>query len=98
MPIRLLEKHPYSTQLFVPMNASRFLIVVARGGDRPDLACIAAFIASGLQGVTYAPGVWHHPMIALDDATDFTCLTWEDGTASDCVMSDLVEPIGIEIT
>ena len=85
LPVTLLEKHPSSTQVFLPMNARRYLVLVARGGDRPDLGSLAAFIATGAQGVSYRPGVWHHPMIALDAEIDFSCLVWEDGTASDCV-------------
>jgi ureidoglycolate lyase len=89
--VALLEKHPASSQIFVPMNAARYLVVVARGGDAPDLATLAAFVASGTQGVSYLPGVWHHPMIALDREIDFTCLVWEDGTAGDCVVVDYAE-------
>jgi ureidoglycolate lyase len=84
--LALLEKHPASTQVFVPMNAQRYLVVVALGGDAPDLSTLAAFVASGTQAISYRPGVWHHPMIALDAETDFFCLVWEDGTAGDCVV------------
>ena len=84
--IALLEKHPASSQIFVPMNAARYLVLVAGGGDRPDLGTLAAFVASGTQGISYAPGVWHHPMIALDAAVDFACFVWEDGTAGDCTV------------
>lgn len=84
--LALLEKHPSSTQVFVPMNARRYLVVVALGGDAPDLATLAAFVASGTQAISYRPGVWHHPMIALDAETDFVCLVWEDGTSNDCVV------------
>lgn len=87
--IALLEKHPASTQIFVPMNAERYLVIVARGGDRPDLATLGAFIASGTQGVSYLPGVWHHPMIALDREIDFACFVFEDGTAGDCVVAPI---------
>ena len=84
MGLALLEKHPLSTQVFVPMNASRYLGVVARGGDAPELETLAAFVATGTQAITYLPGIWHHPMIALDTDTDFACLVWEDGTPDDC--------------
>jgi ureidoglycolate lyase len=85
-PVRvaLLEKHPASTQMFIPMNARRYLVIVALGGDRPDLDTVAAFLATGVQGVTYGPGVWHHPMFALDTETDFACVVWEDGGPDDC--------------
>ncbi len=86
--LRLLEKHPLSTQMFVPMNARRYLVVVAEGIDAPDLSTLAAFVADGSQAITYHPGAWHHPMIALDDVIDFVCVVFDDGSASDCVEAD----------
>lgn len=88
--VRLLEKHPRSTQMFVPMNARRYLVVVAQGGDAPDLGTVAAFVAEGTQAVSYHSGVWHHPMIALDATIDFVCFVHEDGGPEDCV----VHPLG----
>ena len=32
---------------------------------------IRAFVTSGWQGVNYAKGVWHHPLIALGEVSDF---------------------------
>jgi ureidoglycolate lyase len=89
MPLLLLEKHPHSTQTFVPMNAKGYLVVVSGGGDAPDLATLRAFIVEGGTAVSYHPGVWHHPMIALEEVTDFACLVWEDGSAGDAVVHDL---------
>jgi ureidoglycolate lyase len=89
--VEVLEKHSASTQIFVPMNARRYLALVALGGDRPDLATLAAFVAAGTQGVSYRPGVWHHPMIALDAETDFACFAWEDGSAGDCTVVTFAE-------
>lgn len=90
--VALLEKHPASTQLFVPMAARRYLVIVALGGDRPDLATLGAFVANGRQGVSYAPGVWHHPIVALDDETDFACFVHETGTESDCTEHAIPAP------
>jgi ureidoglycolate lyase len=84
--VELLERHPASTQVFVPMNAERYLVIVALGGERPDLGSLRAFVASGTQGVSYRPGVWHHPMIALDRTIDFACFVWEDGSEGDCTV------------
>jgi len=89
--VGLLEKHGASTQVFVPMNATRYLVIVALGSDEPDLATLRAFVASGVQGITYRPGVWHHPMVALDRETDFFCLVYEDGTEADCTEFPLSE-------
>ncbi|MBI2393304.1 MAG: ureidoglycolate lyase [Deltaproteobacteria bacterium] len=87
--VALLEKHPASTQVFVPMNARRYLVVVSLGDEAPDLSTMRAFVASGTQAITYRPGVWHHPMIALDAETDFVSLVFEDGTELDCVEAPL---------
>lgn len=95
LALSLLEKHPGSTQAFIPMNARRYLVVVALGGDAPDLSTLRAFEALGTQGITYRPGVWHHPMIALDAPTDFTCLVWEDGSEGDCVVQGLAHPVHV---
>ena len=89
VPVRLLERHPSSTQLFVPMSAKRYLVVVAHGGERPDVSTLAAFVASGTQAITYRPGTWHHPLIALDAEAELVCVVWEDGTAGDCALCDL---------
>ncbi len=87
-PLALLEKHPQSTQLFIPMNASRYLALVALGGERPDLSTLAAFIVEGARGISYGPGVWHHPMLTLDAETDFVVFVHEDGSPEDCVVVD----------
>lgn len=89
--ITLLEKHAASTQLFVPMSASRYLVIVALGGERPDLSTLRVFSASGTQAITYRPGVWHHTLVALDRESDFFCLVYEDGTAVDCTEVGLAE-------
>lgn len=84
LPVRWLERHPDSTQMFVPMRAARYLVVVARGDGAPDLGTLAAFVVEGAQAITYAPGVWHHPMVALDAEADFVNVLFVDGSARDC--------------
>jgi ureidoglycolate lyase len=83
MTVEILEKHHHSTQLLVPMNATRYVVLVANGGDTPDLSTLAAFLAAPRQGIAYAPGTWHHPLIALDHETDFGCVVWEDESEGD---------------
>lgn len=89
MAVALLERHPLATQVFIPMNARRYLVLVALGAGAPDLTTARAFVATGAEGVSYRPGVWHHPMIALDAPVDFTCLVWEDGSEADCHVAPL---------
>lgn len=82
--VRMLERHRHSTQVFIPMGAERYLVIVCGGGDAPDLSTLKAFLAAGGQGITYKPGTWHHPLVALDRQTDFACVVHEDGSAGDC--------------
>ncbi len=97
--LKLLEQHPCSTQLFAPMIASRYLVCVAPtlADGLPDVAQLRAFICNPGQGVNYAPGTWHCPIIALDAPADFLMLAWEDGTARDCVEHPLDAPVRIEL-
>jgi len=95
--VKLLERHPCSTQAFVPMVCTRFLVVTAptAGDGSPDAAGIVAFVCGPGQGVSYDVGVWHHPIIALDGDADFAMLAYEDGSALDCVEQPLAEPVRI---
>jgi ureidoglycolate lyase len=68
--LKMLERHPLGSQAFVPLNDRPYLVVVAPAGDL-DVTKIRAFVSRGWQGVNYAKGVWHHPLIALDEVSDF---------------------------
>jgi len=77
----LMERHEFSSQTFVPIDAARWLIVVAphakAGG--PDMAGARAFIATGQQGVTYRPDTWHHGLTTLDKPGRFAVFMWRAG-------------------
>lgn len=62
--IHLLERHPLGSQAFFPLDGASMLIVVAAPGEL-DERTIRAFISDGDQGINYAPGVWHHPLLCL---------------------------------
>lgn len=80
-PVTILERHPYTTQTFVPLTGgggghTRYLVIVAPTVDNgsstdsshrgpPDVARLRAFVARGDQAVTYGAGTWHAPMAAL---------------------------------
>jgi ureidoglycolate lyase len=98
LAIKLLEKHPYSTQVFLPMHHSaKFLVLVALGDEAPELDTLKAFIVEGSQGITYHPGVWHYPMTALDGEIDFSCLIWEDDSKGDCEIYNLKETLTVDV-
>jgi len=69
--LRLMERHPLSSQAFIPLSATPFLIVVAPAGERLELSKLQAFRSNGRQGINYRPGTWHHPLLALERVSDF---------------------------
>jgi ureidoglycolate lyase len=82
--VRMLERHPLSSQLFAPLDGASFLVVVAAGGsDTIDPVAVRAFLSNGRQGVNYRRGTWHHPVIALDRETDFLVLD-RGGSGRNC--------------
>lgn len=70
-----IERHGLSSQAFVPLSTIPFLVVVAAPGPAPQRPeQLSVFITNGRQGVNYAPGVWHHPLLAIDSICDFTVI------------------------
>ena len=65
-----MERHPLGSQAFMPLREQSFLIAVtaeAPDESRPATEQLKVFRSNGRQGVNFARGVWHHPLIALSD-------------------------------
>ncbi len=68
--ISMLERHPYGSQAFVPLQKNPYIVVVAADdGGTPQTPL--AFLAKPGQGVNYFPNTWHHPLISLGGVSDF---------------------------
>ncbi|MCF6367519.1 ureidoglycolate lyase [Rhizobium halophilum] len=68
--IAMMERHPFGSQSFSPLSGRPFLVAVAEDEDgRPGQPQV--FLATGRQGVNYRRNVWHHPLMALGDVSDF---------------------------
>ena len=83
--VRTLERHPRTSQTFLPLEVGRWLLVVApdaaRGG--PDGARARAFLAGPGIAVTYAVATWHLAMTVLDRPATMAILMGRDGTPAD---------------
>jgi ureidoglycolate lyase len=67
--VELMERHPLGSQLFFPLQNAPWLVLVC---ENPlEGKSYRAFQASGLQGVNYAKGVWHHPLLVLAEQERF---------------------------
>lgn len=110
---KILERHPYTSQSFIPLaldpdpenkTSSRFLVIVAptltsAQGNPPDLGNLKAFICNGSQGVTYAAGTWHAPMVALgEQPIEFVVLVHENGVEGEDTQEAVISENGIEVT
>lgn len=69
--VQMMERHPLASQAFIPMSGRPYLVVVAPAGEPPEVEDLRVFLARGDQGVNYATGVWHHPLLALEATCDF---------------------------
>jgi ureidoglycolate lyase len=61
--VEMMERHPLGSQLFYPLQDLPWLVLVCDDPRVPQT--YRAFSASGRQGVNYAKGTWHHPLLAL---------------------------------
>ena len=67
MKIDMMEKHPLGSQAFMPMKETTFLVFVAPKGKKPDINKIKSFIVPKQTGVNYKPGIWHFPLISINN-------------------------------
>ena len=68
--ITMMERHPLGSQSFSPLTPRDWLVVVSEDEEgRPGRPRV--FRARGDQGVNYRANVWHHPLMAVGETTDF---------------------------
>ena len=72
LEINMLENHPFSSQAFIPLEKTTFIVVVAPISKIPDLNLIEAFQVSEVEGINFSPKVWHFPLIATEDSNYLT--------------------------
>ncbi|KAK6462659.1 putative ureidoglycolate hydrolase [Scheffersomyces coipomensis] len=101
---KVLERHPFSTQAFLPMGQhskiDSYLVIVAKTDESssnklPDPSQVRAFICKGNQSITYGAGTWHAPMVVIDENVpyiDFAVLIHENGVADEDCQECYFEP------
>jgi ureidoglycolate lyase len=88
--LTMLERHPLGSQAFMPLDGLDYLLAVAPRGASFAARDVRVFLARGDQGVNYAAGVWHHPLLALGATCDFLIVD-RSGPGSNCDEHDLDE-------
>jgi len=68
--VGMVERHPFGSQSFHPLQNRPWLVVVAEDdAGRPGAPQV--FLAQGHQGINYRANIWHHPLMALEETSDF---------------------------
>ncbi len=68
--IKMLERHPYTTQAFFPLEPHQWIVIVSNEAV-PTAQGIKAFTVPGDQGVQYHRGIWHFPLFVCADSQRF---------------------------
>ncbi|MDE0942118.1 MAG: ureidoglycolate lyase [Alphaproteobacteria bacterium] len=99
-----MERHPLSSQAFMPLDCDRYLVIVAKPQDNdggmdgpPDLSTLRAFTVPGDVGINYNAGTWHFPLTSLDRSATFALLMYMDGGPQDEDWATLPEPIQLNV-
>ncbi len=92
--IKMMERHPFGSQAFLPLDESPYLIVVALPGPLVH-ENFRAFITAGWQGVNYAKDTWHHPLLALGKTSDFIVID-RGGPGNNCIEETLAESLWLQ--
>ena len=72
LKIDMLEMHPLSSQVFLPMSNTDFIVLVAPVDVKPDFNKVECFKVSNGDGVNFNSRVWHFPLISIQDARFIT--------------------------
>jgi len=90
------ERHPHSSQMFIPMSVEKYLVVV--WPDHPETGCTPeAFVAGPQDVVIYKPGVWHHGIVALGREGVFASTMWKTRGGTDAEFLQLPSPQIIDL-
>jgi ureidoglycolate lyase len=89
--VTMMERHPKASQAFIPLSGRPYLVVVADPASTPTVDDLRVFLCAGDQGVNYARGVWHHPLLGLEQVSDFLIID-RAGPGENCDIVQLDVP------
>ncbi len=97
--IGTLERHPHSTQTFVPLKVGRWIVVLTPTlpDGSPDAANAKAFVAGPEDALCIHRNVWHAGLTVLDRAAEVGMIMWRADAGDDGVVHELTQPIVLSV-
>ncbi len=93
--LTFMERHPFGSQLFMPLVPSRFLAIAAHDENgKPSEP--QAFLVAPNQGINFKINTWHGSLVALDERRDFLVVDRE-GIENNLELYDYPSAYRIEI-
>ncbi len=94
-----LERHPHSTQSFVPIKVGRWVVVLAPSlpDGSPDAANARAFIAGPSDAICIHRNIWHAGLTVLDTPAEVAMMMWRADAGDDGIGADLANPIVLDL-
>ncbi|MDG4889764.1 ureidoglycolate lyase [Mesorhizobium sp. WSM4887] len=85
LTVSQVERHPHAAQIFLPLQASRYMVTVmpANAAGAPQVDAAVSFIVPGHIGVIYKAGIWHVGASAIDRDANFAVLMWRGSEDDD---------------
>lgn len=70
LKLKMVERHPFGSQAFMPLSPAPFLVVVCPD-DAGGPGAPRAFVTAPGQGVNYHRNVWHAVLTPIGEKQDF---------------------------
>ena len=93
LSVEVMERHPLGSQAFAVLKGGDWLVLVAPAGPL-DATRLEAFSVAPNQGVNYRRNIWHHPLVALGETSEFLVID-RIGEGDNLVLERLAEPLEI---
>lgn len=70
-----MERHFFTSQIFIPLGGKRSLVAVAPSNKkRPDPNKVEVFSMKGNQGISFYCKTWHHTLFPLEGETEYVLI------------------------
>lgn len=97
--IASLERHPHSTQSFLPIRVGRWIVLAAPtlADGSPDIANVRAVVAGPEDAICIGRNVWHAGLTVLDRPAEVGMMMWKADAGDDGILYELKTPITLSV-